>query len=126
MSVQKSFVGHAVDLLSGLGPVQTRSMFGGYGLYVRGVMMGLLDDDELFLKVDDATRERFVKAGCRQWFYPSPKGRMPGNYYRPPDEAMESPEEMLPWARLAVEASQRLQAAKLAKKSAGSAAAPKK
>ena len=45
------------------------AMFGGHGLYARGVMFGLLDDDELFLKTDALTRARFVDAGCRPWVY---------------------------------------------------------
>jgi DNA transformation protein len=118
MSCSPSFADHAVDLVSGLGPVEARRMFGGYGLYAEGVMFGLLDDDELFLKTDAETRERFRAAGCRMWVYP----RMPEtNYYRPPDEAHEDAEAMLPWAKLGLEAALRARAAKAAK--AGAAAA---
>jgi DNA transformation protein len=103
------FVTFALDLLAPLGPVQARAMFGGHGLYARGVMFGLLDDDELFLKTDDACRPRFVEAGCRRWEY----GRMQStSYFRPPDEAHEDPEAMLPWARLALDAALRAAAAK--------------
>jgi len=115
MPCSPTFAEHAVDLLSGLGPVDARRMFGGYGLYARGVMFGLLDDDELFLKTDDETRDRFRAAGCRMWVYP----RMAEtNYYRPPDEAHEDPEAMLPWARLGLEAALRRRAAKAAKAAA--------
>ena len=112
MSCSRSFVEHAQDLLSGLGPVQARPMFGGYGIYARGVMFGLLDDDELFLKTDPQTRERFVAAGCRMWTY---GGVMESGYYRPPDEAHEDPESMEPWARLGLEAALRNKAARDAK-----------
>lgn len=112
MPCSPTFAAHAVDLLSGLGPVDARRMFGGYGLYARGVMFGLLDDDELFLKTDDETRDRFRAAGCRMWVY----ARMAEtNYYRPPDEAHEDPEAMLPWAKLGLAAALRRQAAKAAK-----------
>jgi DNA transformation protein len=116
MSNSPSFVEHAVDLLALVGPVQARAMFGGHGVYALGVMFALLDDDELFLKADDACRARFLEAGCRQWVYPSPKGEMPMPYYRPPDDAHEDPEAMLPWARLALDAALRAAAAKAAKK----------
>jgi DNA transformation protein len=115
MSVSPSFVAHALDLLALVGPVQARRMFGGYGLYAGGGMFGLLDDDELFLKVDDLVRADFVAAGCRQWVYPGPRGPMPGNYYRPPDDAHEDPEAMLTWARLALGAAERKAHAKAAK-----------
>ena len=116
MSVSKAFVAYAVDLLQLAGPVRTRAMFGGVGLYKGETMFGLLDDDELFLKADDLNRQTFVDAGCRQWTYPSPKGPMPTSYYRPPDAALDDPESMLPWARLAQDAAARALAMKLAKK----------
>lgn len=113
MSNSPSFVEHALDLLSLLGvPVQARSMFGGHGLYARGAMFGLLDDDELFLKTDAETRPRFLAADCRMWEYP---GSDETSYYRPPDEAQEDAEAMRPWAVLGLEAAMRLKAAKDAK-----------
>lgn len=118
MSSSSTFAAHAVDLLSGLGPVDARRMFGGYGVYARGVMFGLIAGDELFLKTDDETRDRFRAAGCQMWVY----GRMAEtNYYRPPDEAHEDPEAMLPWAKLGLEAALRRRAAKAAKEAASAA-----
>jgi TfoX/Sxy family transcriptional regulator of competence genes len=65
------FVAFVLDLLAQVGPVQARAMFGGHGLYARGAMFGLLDDDELFLKTDERCRATFVAAGCRQWSFVS-------------------------------------------------------
>jgi DNA transformation protein and related proteins len=118
MACSPSFVDHAIDLLSSLGPVQARRLFGGYGIYARGVMFGLLDDDELFLKTDDQSRERFASAGCRVWTY---NGMDETSYYRPPDEAHEDPESMGPWARLGLEAALRKKAARDAKAAASAA-----
>jgi DNA transformation protein len=120
MASDPSFVAHAVDLVSLLGPVEARRMFGGHGLYAEGVMFALLDDGELFMKTDAETRERFAQAGCRQWQYVHGKVRMENTgYFRPPDEAHEDPEAMLPWARLAVSAALRARAAKAAKTARG-------
>lgn len=117
MANSPDFVTHALDLLSLLGPVQARSMFGGHGLYARGVMFGLLDDDELFLKTDDVCRAAFEGAGCRRWSFPSKGERVETDYFRPPDDAHEDAEGMLPWARLALEAALRKAAAKAARAS---------
>jgi DNA transformation protein len=112
MASDPEFVAHALDLVAPLGAVDARRMFGGHGLYAAGVMFGLLDDGELFLKTDAQTRERFVAAGCRRWSYVQGKVRMEEtSYFRPPDEAHEDPEAMLPWARLALEAALRARAA---------------
>jgi DNA transformation protein len=126
MPVSKSFLTHALDLLTPLGDVTARPMFGGYGLYARGVMFGLLDDDELFLKTDAETLPRFVERGCKQWVYPGPKSPMPSSNYAPPDDALEDAEAMLPWARLALEAAARNAAKKSAKRAPAKKAASKK
>lgn len=118
MPCKQTFVAHALDLLQLLGPVQSRSMFGGHGLYLRGLMFGLLDDDELFLKTDEATKPRFLEEGCAMWVYP---GAADTSYYRPPDDAHEDAEAMLPWGQLAVEAALRKHAAKLEKEKAAAA-----
>jgi DNA transformation protein len=109
-----AFVEFALELLSGVGPVRARAMFGGHGLYLGDAMVGLLDGDELFLRADDATRPAFVAAGCRQWFYEGRGRRVEMPYFRPPDEAHESPEAMLPWAERAAAAARRALAGKRA------------
>jgi DNA transformation protein len=122
MANSPEFVTHALDLLSLVGAVQARAMFGGHGLYCRGVMFGLLDDDELFLKTDDACRAAFQEAGCRRWVYPGRGGSMETGYFRPPDDAHEDAERMLPWGRLALEAALRKAAEKAARPRRGAAA----
>lgn len=122
MPTSATFVDFALDLLALAGPVQARRMFGGHGLYLGGAMFGLLDDDELFLKTDAETAPRFVAAGCRPWVYTRRDGTPERtSYYRPPDEAHEDAEAMLPWARLAVDAALRARAAKEAKARAAAA-----
>ena len=111
MANAPSFVEHALELLSSVGPVQAKRMFGGHGVYCRGVMFGLLDDDELFVKTDEVSRPTFVEAGCRMWVYPA-AAMEETSYWRPPDEAHEDPEAMRPWAELGLEAALRKKAAK--------------
>lgn len=116
MANSPDFVTLALELLSGVGSVEARRMFGGHGVYARGVMFALLDDDELFLKTDERSRPRFVEAGCRSWVYVGPNARMENtSYYRPPDEAHDDAEAMAAWAALALESALRLRAAKAAR-----------
>lgn len=131
MANSQDFVAFALDLLDGVGPVTARRMFGGHGLYCRGVMFALLDDDELFLKTDEETRVRFVEAGCRRWTIPGMMEET--SYFQPPPEAHDDPEAMTPWARLALDAALRARARKAAKPSrtkratgAAKASAPKR
>jgi DNA transformation protein len=84
-------------------------------------MIGLVDDDEIFLKTDEVTRPAFVAAGCRCWVYEDATRRMETGYFRPPDEAHESAEDMEPWGRLALEAARRAAAEKRARAAAKAA-----
>jgi DNA transformation protein len=91
-------------------------MFGGHGIYCGDLMIGLVDDDEIFLKTDPETRAAFEDAGCRRWVYSGGGKAMETSYFRPPDEAHESPEDMEPWGRLALEAARRAARAKASRK----------
>jgi DNA transformation protein and related proteins len=99
------FVSHCLELLSPLGSTSSRRMFGGYALYVDGLCMALVLQDTLYLKVDDTSRALFERAGCRPFTYSAKNQDVHSlGYYTAPDEAMESPAEMLPWARRGVAA----------------------
>lgn len=121
-----AFTELCVELLSPLGPVRTRAMFGGQGLYIDGLFAALIAGGELYLKVDDTTQARFEAAGCQPFTFEMKNGQQTSmRYYRPPEEAMESPPLMLPWARMAFEAALRAANAKV-KTAAGKRPAAKK
>lgn len=126
MANSPSFVEHVQDLFAPLAEVTARSMFGGHGLYFDGLMFGLLDDGELFLKTDDVCEAAFVKAGGKRWVYPSPKGPMETRYLQPPAVAMEDSEAMRGWFELALAAARRKQKSKPAKTSRTARAKPRK
>jgi DNA transformation protein len=110
------FTALCVELFSPLGPVRSRRMFGGQGVYVDGLFIAIIDDGQCFLKTDATTRERFVAAGCVPFCFNHKDGELvETSYFRPPEDAMESPALMLPWARLALEAALRAANAKVAK-----------
>ncbi|QPF72320.1 TfoX/Sxy family protein [Roseateles sp. DAIF2] len=107
------FTAHCTELLSPLGAVRTRRMFGGRGLYLDELFVALIADEQLYLKTDVESRPRFEAAGCEPFRYLKQGEWTTLGYYRPPEEAMESPALMRPWARLALEAALRAQALKL-------------
>ncbi|MEO7053576.1 MAG: TfoX/Sxy family protein, partial [Rhizomicrobium sp.] len=52
------------DLFAPFGKIVVRRMFGAEGLFRDRVMFGLVDDDRIFLKTSDATRQAFIAEGC--------------------------------------------------------------
>ena len=98
------FVLHACELLAVLGPVTVKRMFGGYGLSVDGMNVAIIAWDTLFMKTNAQTEPQWVAAGGRCFEY-SAKGKVVRlHYFTPPEEALESPALMAPWARLALQA----------------------
>jgi DNA transformation protein len=94
------FVSHCLELLSPLGSTSSRRMFGGHALYIDGLCMALIISDTLYLKVDDTHRALFERAGCKPFTYAGKHDEVHVmSYYTAPEEAMESPAEMMPWAR---------------------------
>jgi DNA transformation protein len=99
------FVSHCLELLSPLGRATSRRMFGGHGLYIDDLCMALIIGDVLYLKVDDTHRATFEGAGCKPFTYAGKNDEVHVmSYYMAPDESMESPAEMVPWARRALAA----------------------
>jgi DNA transformation protein len=115
MKSTNEFADHAVELLSTVGRVAARRMFGGYGLYCDGTMFALIADDVLYLKVDDANRGELERAGATPFTYEVKGKRTVMSYWRAPDEALESRAGAAPWARSAYAAALRSRSAKRAR-----------
>jgi DNA transformation protein len=122
MANSPDFVNHCLELLAPLGAVRSRRMFGGHGLYVDELFIAILAGERVFLKVDDASRAAFVAAGCQPFTYATKQGETGVlSYFSAPDEAIDSPMLMQPWARLALAAALRVRAATASKASATAA-----
>ena len=112
MSRTDGFVEYTLELLEPLGPVQARRMFGAWGVYLHGRMFGIVDEGQLYLKTDDVTREAFRAAGCKPFTFESRGKVMETGYLTPPPDVGDDARELMPWARRAVEASERAAARK--------------
>ena len=106
------FVAHCTELLACLGPVRARRMFGGHGLYAGDVFVALIAFERLYLKVDAVSRPVFEAAGGAPFVYAANGRTVSLGYFSAPDDAMESPPAMQPWARHALAAALRARASK--------------
>ena len=105
-------VDHCLELLAPLGSTRVRRMFGGHGFYIDDLFVALIAGERLYLKVDAQTRPLFEAAGCVPFVYQASGKSVSLGYLSAPDEAMESPPLMQPWARHALSAALRARAAK--------------
>ena len=111
-TAQNEFVSHCLELLGGLGSARARRMFGGHGLYVDDLFIAIIASERLYLKVDAQTRQNFEAVGSTPFVYDAAGKAVSLGYFSAPDEAIESPPLMQPWARLALAAALRARAAK--------------
>ena len=109
---EKEFVFYVVDLMSSIGPVEAKSMFGGHGIYLEGLMFALVADSILYLKSDEETENDFKVKGLLAFTYNKKGKEYKMSYYQAPEEALEDGEEMNVWANKAYGAALRAAAKK--------------
>ncbi len=113
MSNDGQFLEHLKELLLPLGGCDLRRMFGGHGVYIDELMVGLVFDGKFFLKADEQTKPQFLSVGCTPFIYAGKGKPVEMGYWSVPDEALDSAAEMKRWAMLAQAAALRRRAAKV-------------
>jgi DNA transformation protein len=102
MAVSADYRDFVLEQLATAGRVTPRAMFGGVGLYLDGLFFALIDDDTLFFKTDERTRERYQKADSKPFCpYPDQPDQSMG-YWQVPAEVLEDSDELAAWAREAM------------------------
>jgi len=118
--MSRDYLDYLHDLFSGFAPVTTRAMFGGHGVYRDGVIIGIVIDEAIYLKVDDATRAAFEAVGSQPFMYEAKGKSVPMSYWSVPEDVLDSPQEFRPWAQRAWEAALRKPKPKNARQKKGS------
>jgi DNA transformation protein len=113
MASSADFLEFLKDQLRGLGHVTSRRMFSGAGIYCDGVIFALVLRDTLYFKVDDGNRGAYQAEGLEPFRYEA-RGKVVemGAYWRAPERLLDDAEEMVEWARAAVDAGRRAEAKK--------------
>jgi DNA transformation protein len=102
MPVTAEYREYVLEQLSRVAPVTHRRMFGGVGIYSDGLFFALMDNDTLFLKVDDSNRGDFEAAGTGP-FSPFGDPSMVMRYYELPADLLEDPDALRPWVFKAID-----------------------
>ncbi len=94
MAADEELFNHVMGLLAPLGDVNSRAMFGGYGIFHDDDMFALISGSALFHKVDDSNRADYEKAGSKQY--------KPMPYYQVPAGVVEDPTTLRTWAQTSI------------------------
>ena len=96
-SKKHEFKEYVLDQLRLLSGVECKPMFGGFGLYCKGVFFGIIADGGVFFKTNPATVKKYKERGMEP-FKPSAKQTLK-NYYEVPPEILEDEELLADWAK---------------------------
>jgi DNA transformation protein len=100
------------QLFEPFGEVTVKRMFGGHGVYAKGVCFAIEHGGEVFLKVDSLSQPTFAEARSSPFIYVARGKPMPTSYWRLPELAHEGTDELRRWASLGLEAARRAAEAK--------------
>ena len=107
MAVSDSFKTYVLEQLGRLRrDIKSRAMFGGVGLYAGDHFFALIDDDVVFLKVDDTNRPDFEAEGMGPFMPFGPGGEVM-QYYELPEGLLDDPDELQEWVDGAVDVAMR-------------------
>jgi DNA transformation protein and related proteins len=93
-----SFGAFVLDQLSALGGIEAKPMFGGAGFYLDGQFFGILFQERLYFRVSDATVGEYKKRRMKP-FKPFEGKGTSRKYYEVPVEIIESPDDLVKWAK---------------------------
>ena len=123
MAVSGEYKAFVKEVLEPLGDIRIRNMFGGAGVYYRDLMFGLIASETLHFKADDINKGDFEEEGMTQFLYEAPpkdgkEGRkISMSYWEIPDRLYDEPDELIEWAKAAIEAATRNKKTKPKRKS---------
>ena len=101
------------DAMHGITGVTARAMFGAFGLYKEGVVFGIVDDDQLYLKVDQTNLSEYKACQSQPLTYEGKnKKEIVLPYWEVPVDVLEDREKLAEWVEASVHVSQRAKKSK--------------
>ena len=107
------FVDYLHEVFEAFGPIRSRKMFGGYGIYHNDLMFGLVAADELNLKTDSTNVAFFEERGLEPFEFVAKNKVSKMSYYLAPEVIYDDPDEAAFWAELGFQAALRANATKV-------------
>lgn len=101
------FVEYVKEIFEAIAEVRIKAMFGGYGIYNKQLIIGLIVDNELYLKCDIAAAEYFKSSGSKQLTYGRQGKFIKMSYWQVLPEVLEDIELFTSWYNLAIKSAMR-------------------
>ena len=102
MTVSSDFLAYVLEQLVGLAGLSARRMFGGVGLYCEELFFGLIDNDTLYLRVNDDNRADYTARRMSPFRPYADRPELSMSYYEAPADVLEDAAQLVVWARRSV------------------------
>jgi DNA transformation protein len=90
---------HVVELLSPMGPITARRLFGTWGLYLEDRIFGLMHEGIVYFRTGADTIARYVSTGSQPFLYRRSDGRSTVmQYHEVPAHVLADPDVACAWA----------------------------
>jgi DNA transformation protein and related proteins len=106
----KLIISEIVERLSTFGDISSRHMFGGYGIYKDGIIIGLVADGELYFKSTPTTQTFYESFGSTPFMYEGQKRPIQMSYWYVPETVLNDYETLEKWVDIAFHSSKEYQA----------------
>lgn len=93
--MDKPVLKDSMRLFEQLGRVQSRSMFGGFGLFIEDTMFALVVNNQLHIRADEISIRRFKQLGYQPYVYKKRGFPVVTKYYAVPEESWETPQRIV-------------------------------
>jgi DNA transformation protein len=114
MAISAEFVAWLEERFSAVSGASVRKMFGGVGVFRRGLMFALATaEGRVALKADEGNVAAFKAEGMEEWTYPGRNGKpMSMGYWYAPERLFDDEDELKAWSMAAFDAALRADARK--------------
>lgn len=109
MVATDSFAEFLREQLAPLGRITMRRMFGKTGVFCDGLMLGMVNDNMLYFRVDDGSWSTLKETESMPPLNYEKQGRtIDLSFWRVPERLLDDSDELLIWARAALAAARRV------------------
>jgi len=97
----REYTAFIIDTLNDFGPLTTRAMFGGIGLYKDALIFGFVVGETLYFKVDNSNRSDYEAYDSSPFTYHLKDKIGTMSYWNVPTDVIEDPDQLTEWAQKA-------------------------
>jgi len=101
--MDKPVLKDSMRLFELIGQVKSRSMFGGFGIFIDDTMFALVVNDRLHIRADDTSSKKFQNQGYEPYVYKKRGFPVVTKYFALPENIWDTPEQILDKARQALD-----------------------